>query len=232
MALINFLKGANEGSTLELVGDKIILGRSQECSIVLNVPAVSREHAVIRRIAGKFYIEDLKSRNKTFVNNKEITTRTLLKDNDKIKICDNILAFFESSPKAPLPDDLKRTVQAVIEQNHDKDGIIWPPSIAPYMVHIALLDPDQEESRRVAEELYASLNVQGIDCLLDDRPERPGVKFKDADLLGMPLRVNIGARGLAAGELELVERKTKNMQKVHPGALLERIQIWLKENAK
>ena len=116
MAVISFLKGANQGSTVELVGDKIILGRNQECSVVLNVPAVSREHAVIRRIQGKFYIEDMKSRNGTLVNNKEVTTRTLLKDNDKIKICDNLLAFFESSPKVPLPEELQRGEPEVEEE--------------------------------------------------------------------------------------------------------------------
>ncbi len=126
---------------------------------------------------------------------------------------------------------ITRTVQAVIEQCHDKDGIIWPVAIAPYTVHLALLDPDQPEARTLADDLYAKLNALGIDCLLDDRTERPGVKFKDADLLGMPLRVNIGSRGLAAGELEMIERKTKKMEKIHPSAILERIQTWLKENA-
>lgn len=124
---------------------------------------------------------------------------------------------------------ITRTVQAVIEQNHDKDGIIWPVSIAPYTVHIALLDPDQPDAQKVADELYDGLHKAGIDCFMDDRAERPGVKFKDADLLGMPLRVNIGARGLAAGELELIERKTKKTEKIAPGALIERIQSWLKE---
>src|SRR5947208_9184864 len=107
MALISFIKGANQGSSVELVGDKIILGRNQDCTVVLNVPAVSREHAVIRRIQGKFYIEDMKSRNGTFVNNKEVTTRTLLKDNDRLKICDNLLAYYEATPRPPLPDDMK-----------------------------------------------------------------------------------------------------------------------------
>ena len=124
---------------------------------------------------------------------------------------------------------VSRTVQAVIEQNHDKDGIIWPLSIAPYVVHIALLDPENAEARKVADDLYDALYKSGLDCLLDDRVERPGVKFKDADLLGMPLRVNIGARGLAAGELELVDRKTKVIVKVAPAAILEKIQGWLKE---
>jgi len=125
---------------------------------------------------------------------------------------------------------ISRTVQAVIEQNHDKDGIVWPVSIAPYAVHIALLDPDQPEARKVADDLYDRLTASGIDTLLDDRNERPGVKFKDADLLGMPLRVNIGARGLAAGELELIERKSKATSKVAPGAIFEKIQTWMKEH--
>lgn len=124
---------------------------------------------------------------------------------------------------------ITRTVQAVIEQNHDKDGIIWPVSIAPFAVHITLLDPDNAEAKQVADKLYDGLKQSGIDCLMDDRAERPGVKFKDADLLGMPLRVNIGARGLAAGELELIERRTKKLDKVQPGAVLERIQTWMKE---
>ena len=126
---------------------------------------------------------------------------------------------------------ISRTVQAVIEQNHDKDGIIWPLSIAPYAVHIALLDPDNGEARQVADKLYDDLHRAGLDVLMDDRTERPGVKFKDADLLGMPLRVNIGARGLSAGEIELVERRNKKTEKIAPGALLEKILAWAKEQA-
>jgi len=103
MALLNFIKGANQGTSVELLDDKIILGRNADCTVVLNVPAVSREHAVIRRIQGKFYIEDMKSRNGTFVNSKEVTARTLLKDNDRIKICDNLLAFYEKTPRPPCP---------------------------------------------------------------------------------------------------------------------------------
>lgn len=126
---------------------------------------------------------------------------------------------------------ITRTVQAVIEQNHDKDGIVWPVSIAPFKVHLAVLDPDNAEVKELSDKLYSDLNAQGIDVLMDDRNERPGVKFKDADLLGMPLRVNIGARGLQAGELELVERKSKNTHKVAPDGVLAKIQGWLKENA-
>jgi sigma-B regulation protein RsbU (phosphoserine phosphatase) len=123
VALISFLKGANQGSNVELAGDKIILGRNQDCTVVLNVPAVSREHAVIRRIAGKFYIEDMKSRNGTFVNNKEVTTRTLLKDNDKIKICDNLLAFFEGAPKPPLPQEINKADPIQEEDEEDASTV-------------------------------------------------------------------------------------------------------------
>jgi len=125
---------------------------------------------------------------------------------------------------------VSRTVQAVIEQNHDADGIIWPVSIAPYAVHIALLDPDDANARAIADKLYDDLMGAQIDCLMDDRKERPGVKFKDADLLGMPLRVNIGARGLAGGEIEVVERKTKKMEKIRVEAAFERLQSWVKEH--
>src|SRR5437016_4848951 len=123
MALLSFIRGANQGSMVELAGDKVILGRNQDCTVVLNVPAVSREHAVIRRIQGKFYIEDMKSRNGTFVNSKEVTTRTLLKDNDKIKICDNLLAFYENHPKAPLPPDLDKADQGQEEEEEDSSTV-------------------------------------------------------------------------------------------------------------
>jgi prolyl-tRNA synthetase len=96
---------------------------------------------------------------------------------------------------------------------------------------LAVLDPDNQEVKTLSEKIYSELNALGIDVLMDDRNERPGVKFKDADLLGMPLRVNIGARGLAAGELELIERKSKAIHKVAPEGVIGKIQGWLKENA-
>src|SRR5262245_10760499 len=77
MAALNFLKGVNQGATVTLDGERMVLGRNADCQVVLDEPAVSREHAVIRKIQGKFYIEDMKSRNRTFVNNQEISARTL-----------------------------------------------------------------------------------------------------------------------------------------------------------
>lgn len=111
---------------------------------------------------------------------------------------------------------VSRTVQAVIEQSHDKDGIIWPMPIAPFHLHICLLDPDDQACASLVERLERELEPQGVEIFIDDRPERPGVKFKDADLLGLPLRLNIGARGLGQGEVELVERKSKSIKKLSP----------------
>ena len=101
---------------------------------------------------------------------------------------------------------VSRTLQAVIEQSHDKDGILWPASVAPYQVCISLLDPDKPEIAKVADELEAALEAKGIDVLVDDRAERPGVKFKDADLIGFPVRVVVGAKGLANGGVEVKRR--------------------------
>lgn len=116
-----------------------------------------------------------------------------------------------------------RTVQAAIEQSHDKDGIIWPVSIAPFMVHFCVLDPGDPPVKQLTEQLYMSLSEQKIDVLIDDRDERPGVKFKDADLLGMPVRVVLGKRGLDNQEVEVVERKTKSVSKVKPDQVMAEI---------
>ena len=107
---------------------------------------------------------------------------------------------------------VSRTVQAVIEQSHDKDGIIWPASVAPYQVCISLLDPDQDEVAAVADKLETELEAMGVDVIVDDRAERPGVKFKDADLIGFPVRVVVGAKGLANGGVEVKRRDQDKSQ--------------------
>lgn len=125
---------------------------------------------------------------------------------------------------------VSRTMQAAVEQNHDKDGMIWPLPLAPFQVHICLLDVDDEEMKGVSDKITASLEKEGIDVLVDDRPERPGVKFKDADLLGMPIRVNIGKRSYAqGGQVEIVTRQDKNMEKVTADQAPETIKKWIKE---
>ncbi len=115
---------------------------------------------------------------------------------------------------------VSRTVQAIIEQMHDADGIIWPVAIAPFQIHICLLDLKDEKVAKKANEIYSKLLDLGYDVILDDRDERPGFKFKDADLLGMPFRVNVGAKTLEQGDVEVVERKTKQMTKVPEGQIV------------
>ncbi|MCX6830036.1 MAG: proline--tRNA ligase [candidate division Zixibacteria bacterium] len=101
---------------------------------------------------------------------------------------------------------ITRTPQAAIEKYHDEKGIIWPKNIAPYMVEIIPLNYEKEEHKRAAEQIYAELVSNNIDCLLDDRPERAGVKFNDADLVGSPVRIVIGDKSLKQGKLEVKSR--------------------------
>lgn len=124
---------------------------------------------------------------------------------------------------------VSRTIQAAIEQNHDKDGIIWPAPIAPFQVHLVVLDPENGEVMQAAEIISRDLEARGHDVFIDDRAERPGVKFKDADLLGMPLRINVGGRGLQNGEVELIVRRTKEMQKVKVEESVEKASSIIRE---
>jgi prolyl-tRNA synthetase len=100
-----------------------------------------------------------------------------------------------------------RTAAAAVEQSHDERGIIWPVPLAPFEVLLVLLNSDQAEVVAAADEIYQRLADAGVDVLYDDRPERPGVKFNDADLIGFPVRVVVGARGLAEGHVELSLRR-------------------------
>jgi prolyl-tRNA synthetase len=100
-----------------------------------------------------------------------------------------------------------RTLQAIIEQCHDKDGIIWPFAVAPYTVCLTPLNVDPgSDVMKLAENLYRDLTAKGVEVILDDRDERPGVKFKDSELVGFPLRIGIGEKSLAKGEVELKPR--------------------------
>ena len=103
---------------------------------------------------------------------------------------------------------IPRTMAAAIEQNHDDKGIIWPMPIAPYQVVVVPVNSKIEEQMKVAEELYAALQGAGIEVVLDDRDERAGVKFNDADLIGFPLRITIGSRSLKEGKVEIKKRRT------------------------
>jgi len=110
-----------------------------------------------------------------------------------------------------------RIAAAAIEQGNDENGIIWPLAIAPYQVLIVPVNVKDQRSMDVAEDLYAALEEKGFEVLMDDRDERAGVKFKDADLIGIPWRVIIGEKNLKEGLVELKERKTGNVEKVKVG---------------
>jgi prolyl-tRNA synthetase len=97
---------------------------------------------------------------------------------------------------------VSRTVAAAVEQNHDANGIVWPVAIAPYHVIITLMKPGDESHVALARHIAEQLSARGVDVLIDDRDERPGVKFKDADLIGVPIRITIGDKAMAAGAVE------------------------------
>jgi prolyl-tRNA synthetase len=101
---------------------------------------------------------------------------------------------------------ITRTPQAVLERYHDANGIVWPKNIAPYLVEIVPVSMENESHTRTAERLYQELEAEGFDVLMDDRLERPGVKFKDADLIGIPVRITIGDKALNQGAVELKAR--------------------------
>ena len=99
-----------------------------------------------------------------------------------------------------------RAMAAIAETYCDDSGLIWPISVAPYEVVITVVKTDDENSMEIAESIYADLRTNGVDVLLDDRKERPGVKFADAELIGIPLRLTIGPRGLENGVVEFLDR--------------------------
>ncbi len=116
-----------------------------------------------------------------------------------------------------------RTIQAAVEKFNDEKGIIWPATMAPYNVIIVPVSMQEESLRTAANDLYRKLKTAGIDVLLDDRDERAGVKFNDADLIGIPLRVNVGSKSLERGEVEVKERAKKDIQSVKLESAVETI---------
>ncbi|WP_185803619.1 proline--tRNA ligase [Pontivivens nitratireducens] len=118
---------------------------------------------------------------------------------------------------------VSRLVGALIEANHDENGIIWPESVAPYGVSIVNLKQGNTDTDRVCEELYATLGKAGIEVLYDDREERAGTKFATADLMGAPWRITVGPRGLKDGVVELTSRRTGDAQTLDPQAAVERL---------
>jgi prolyl-tRNA synthetase len=119
---------------------------------------------------------------------------------------------------------VSRLAQSAVEQSYDKDGIIWPVAIAPYHAIISIPNISDAQQVEVAEKLYVELNQSGIETLLDDRSERAGVKFKDADLIGIPYRI-VPGRSLKAGKVELVERATHQSHEI----LIDEVNSTLKQ---
>ncbi len=120
-----------------------------------------------------------------------------------------------------------RIVAAAIEQNYDEDGTIWPASIAPFQVHLVTVNVKDTATRNLGEELYRAIEGAGVEVLYDDREERPGVKFKDADLLGVPYRVTVGSRAVREGHVEIRNRRTKEDSVVPVTETLPHIQVLL-----
>lgn len=118
---------------------------------------------------------------------------------------------------------VSRTLQAIVEQSNDENGIIWPASVAPYQVTLLVLDTDNPEVVEKAEALAKALEAKGVDVFIDDRAERPGVKFKDADLIGFPVRVVAGTKGFAKGGFEVRRRTEKDSAIIAPEAAVDAI---------
>lgn len=118
-----------------------------------------------------------------------------------------------------------RTLAAVIEQSHDEDGIIWPMAVAPWQVVIVPVNDREQELVDCANRLYEDLSRAGIEVVLDDRQERAGVKFKDADLIGYPVRITIGAKALSRGNVEVKLRRSGEMQEI----AVDKVLTWLKD---
>ncbi|MBQ1471863.1 MAG: proline--tRNA ligase [Eubacterium sp.] len=116
---------------------------------------------------------------------------------------------------------ITRTMAAIVEQHHDEDGIIWPISVAPYHVIITLVKPNDEAQKALGEKLYEDLQKAGVEVLLDDRKERPGVKFKDADLLGIPVRITVGKLA-GEGKVEYKLRREEDKVEISVEEALEK----------
>ncbi|MBN3941042.1 MAG: proline--tRNA ligase [Nostoc sp.] len=123
---------------------------------------------------------------------------------------------------------VSRLAQAAVEQSYDKDGIIWPVAIAPYHAIVTIPNIKDAQQIEIAQKLYTELNQAGIETLLDDRDERAGVKFKDADLIGIPYRIVTG-RAIANGKVEVVERATRKSQEIVIDEVTTTLKQWITE---
>ena len=118
---------------------------------------------------------------------------------------------------------ISRTMAAAVEQNSDENGIIWPIPIAPYHVIVVPVNSNNEEQRQTANSIYKILGQEGLEVILDDRDERAGVKFKDADLIGIPIRITIGPKALQENKVEMKKRWEKEVELVEIDKVRERV---------
>ncbi|MCK5595302.1 proline--tRNA ligase, partial [bacterium] len=118
---------------------------------------------------------------------------------------------------------VSRIIAAVIEQNNDENGIIWPKSIAPYQVEILPVNVNDKETIQIAEKLYKKFLSEKIEVIIDDRNERPGIKFKDADLIGIPIRITIGSKKAKDNIVEIHKRDTGENKSVNVDDLLKNL---------
>jgi prolyl-tRNA synthetase len=112
---------------------------------------------------------------------------------------------------------VERAMAVIAEVRHDDSGLVWPVSVAPAEVTVLLLTPKDEAVVTAAETIYSELRAAGVDTLIDDRDERPGVKFRDAELVGIPCRISVGSRDLADGLVEITSRSTGEKERVPAG---------------
>ena len=122
---------------------------------------------------------------------------------------------------------VNRIIASAVETNHDANGIIWPVSLAPYEVLLVPMKVNDEKTMKLADQLYDQLTAAGVDVLLDDRDARAGVRFKDADLIGIPLRIVLGPRGLKDGKLEVKWRWQENPEMIDLEGAVDRITDWI-----
>jgi prolyl-tRNA synthetase len=122
---------------------------------------------------------------------------------------------------------VNRTMAAIIEQNNDDNGINWPISVAPYQVIITPINFSDDVHKKLAEDLYFELCSAGIEVILDDRDERPGVKFKDADLIGIPIRITVGKKA-ADGIVEIKLRGAESSEEIKTEDVLKIVEAMLK----
>ena len=124
-----------------------------------------------------------------------------------------------------------RVLASLIEQNNDENGLILPMNIAPYQVALVQIDVKNEEQTKIANDLYEKLTESGIEVIFDDRDERPGVKFKDMELIGIPARIVVGKK-ITDGLVEFKERATGNQEEIAIDEVVDKITKYVKDNLK